>query len=77
MKQQQQLNLNIDLKNTQPVVSEDGNQVFQEAVVLRKVSRFITNTHEDAIIPIPVFIDIKTGKIFSELLPRELREEYK
>ena len=75
-KQQQQLNVNIDLKNTQPIVSEDGNQVFQEGFLLRKVSRFVTGTSEDGIIPIACFFDVKTGKVLTELLPKELREEF-
>ena len=74
--QQQQLNLNIDLKNTQPVVSENGNQVFAEGVLLRKVSRFVTGTSEDGIIPVMCFYDVKTGKVLTELLPKELREEF-
>ena len=45
-------------------------------LVLRKISKFLTGTAEDAVIPIPVFTDIKTGKILIELLPKELREEY-
>ena len=72
----QQLKMNIDIKQTVPIESEEGNQVFQEAVVLRKVSKFLAGTAEDAVIPIPVFIDTKTGKILTELLPKELREEY-
>ena len=77
MKQQQeQLQMNVDIKQTVPVQSADGNQVFQEAVILRKASKFLVGTSEDAVIPIPVFIDIKTNKILIELLPKELREEY-
>ena len=76
MKQEQQMQLNIDIKQTMPIESEDGNQVFQEAVVLRKASKFLVGTSEDAIIPIPVFIDVKTGKILTALLPKEIREEY-
>lgn len=74
--EQQQMKLNIDIKQTVPVESVDGNQVFQEAVVLRKASKFLVGTSEDAIIPISVFIDVKTGKILTELMPTELREEY-
>ena len=70
----QQLNINIDIKNTQPVVSEDGNQVFAEGVILRKVSRFVTGTQEDGIIPVPCFYDVKTGKVLVDLLPKELKE---
>jgi len=76
MKQQEQMQLNIDITQTMPIESEDGNQIFQEAVILRKASKFLVGTSEDAIIPIPVFIDIKTNKILTELLPKELREEY-
>ena len=74
--EQQQMKLNIDIKQTVPVESVDGNQVFQEAVVLRKASKFLVGTSEDAIIPIAIFIDVKTGKILTELMPTELREEY-
>lgn len=70
------LKLNIDIKNTQPVTSPEGNHVFSEGVILRKVSRFVAGTTDDAIIPIPVFYDVKTGAILVELLPKELREEY-
>ena len=75
--QKQQLNINIDIKNTQPVVSEDGNQVFAEGVILRKVSRFVTGTQEDGIIPVPCFYDVATGKVLTELLPKELQEMFK
>ena len=73
---QEQMKMNVDIKQTVPVESEDGNQVFQEAVVLRKASKFLVGISEDAIIPIPVFIDVKTGKILTALLPKEIREEY-
>jgi hypothetical protein len=73
---QEQMKMNVDIKQTTPIKSEDGNQVFQEAVILRKASKFLVGTSEDAVIPIPVFIDVKTNKIVTELLPKELREEY-
>ena len=69
-------NLNIDLESTQPLSSPDGTHIFAEGMILRKVSKFVAGTPEDAIIPIPVVYDIKTGKILVEMLPKELREEY-
>ena len=72
----QGLKMNIDIKQSTPVISEDGNHVYQEAVVLRKISKFLAGTTDDALIPIPVFIDIKTGKILTEMLPKEIRAEY-
>jgi hypothetical protein len=76
MNQKPQMNVNIDIKNTQPIISPEGNQVFQEGVILRKVSRFVTGTSEDGIIPVPVFFDVQTGKVLVELLPKELRAEF-
>jgi hypothetical protein len=75
-KPQQQLNTAIDIKNTVAIKSPDGNQVFSEGVILRKVSRFITGTSEDGVVPVPVFYDVVTGKILVELLPKELRAEF-
>jgi hypothetical protein len=73
---QEQLKMNVDIKQSTPIESAEGNQIFQEAVVLRKLSKFLAGTSEDAVIPIPVFIDVKTGKILIDMLPKELRDEY-
>jgi len=72
----QDLKINIDLKNTQPVLSPEGNQVFAEGVILRKISRFVAGTEEDAVMPIPVFYDIQTGKVLIDTLPKDLRAEF-
>lgn len=73
---QDQMKMQVDITQSTPIKSENGNQVFQEAVILRKISKFLTGTSEDAVIPIPVFVDVKTGKILIEMLPKELRAEY-
>ena len=44
-------------------------------MILRKVSKFVTGTSEDAIVPIPVFYDAETGTILEDTIPKELREE--
>ena len=72
----QDLKINIDLANTQPILSPEGNQVFAEGVILRKISRFVAGTDEDAVMPIPVFYDIQTGKVLVDTLPKDLRAEY-
>lgn len=64
------------IEQSTPLKSVDGNQIFTEATILRKFSKFLTGTAEDAIMPIPVFVDMKTGKILIEMLPKELRKEY-
>ena len=68
--------MKIDIKTTTPI-DLDGNIVFSEGVILRKASKFLAGTAEDAIIPIPCFYCVKTGKILVDLLPKEIREEYK
>jgi hypothetical protein len=76
MNNQPNPSLNIDIKNTTSVTSPEGNKVFSEGVILRKVSRFVTGTSEDGIIPVPCFYDVKSGKVLIELLPKELRDEF-
>ena len=65
----------LDLGKTTSITTESGGEIFKQGFVLRKVSRFITGG-EDAVLPIPVFYDGETGKIYSETLPPELRDEY-
>jgi hypothetical protein len=72
----QDLQMNFDLKSTIGLTTEDGSPVWQEGVLLRKVSKIIAGTPEDAIVPIPVFFDPKTGKMLSGMVPKDLREEY-
>ena len=71
----QQVQLNVDLKNTQKV-EFDGQVLVGEGFVLRKVSKFVTGQDEDGIMPIPVFYDISTGKILKETLPKDLQDDY-
>ena len=66
----------IDIKATQTIKSEDGNVIFSEGVILRKVSKFLSGTTEDGIIPISCFYNPINGKVLVELLPKELRDEF-
>jgi len=75
--QQAQQQPQIDLKNTTEVKNFNGGSIFQQGVILRKVSRFVAGTDEDALLPIPVFYDPETNKILGESVPKELREELK
>jgi len=69
--------LNIDLKSTTSIETPDGNKIFQQGVLLRKVSKFVVGAKEDAVMPIPVFYDPVSGKILESTIPTELRDEYK
>jgi|TARA_B100000768_G_scaffold147685_1_gene141335 hypothetical protein len=75
--QQQQMNMNVDVKNTTSIETPSGGVVFQQGVLLRQVSKFVVGAEEDAIMPIPVFYDPTTGKILTSTIPVELRDEYK
>ena len=77
MEQQTQPQLNLDLNNTTPVKGFDGGQVFGQGVILRKVSKFVSGTDEEALLPIPVFYDLETKKVLVDSVPKELREELK
>jgi len=67
---------NIDLKTTTSIETPEGGVIFQQGVLLRKVSKFVVGAEEDAVMPIPVFFDPISGKILKSTIPVELREEY-
>jgi len=67
----------IDLNSTTGITNSEGKSLFQSGIILRKISKFIAGTENDAIMPIPVFFDPTNNKILGEGLPLELREELK
>lgn len=75
--QSQQPQLNIDFTQTTAVEGFNGGKLFGQAVIIRKISKFLVGADEDALIPIPVFYDLESKKILLDSLPPEIREEYK
>lgn len=74
----EQLNVNVDLTQTTSLNTPDGTPiVFAQGTVLRKVSKFLTGAPQDQVMPIPVLYDVKTGKILGDMLPNEIKDEYK
>jgi hypothetical protein len=72
------INPNLDITNTSMILDENNNPIILiEAMVLRKASKFLTGTDVDSLIPIPVLCDIKTNKICLDMLPKEIRNDYK
>ena len=67
----------IDLTNTESLTGENGNVLFGQAFIVRKISKFVAATTEDAYMPIPVFYDLESKKILLDILPPEIRDEYK
>ena len=74
---QQVPQMNVDLKTTEGITNAEGKSIFQSGVILRKISKFVAGTDNDAIMPIPVFYDPTNMKILGEGIPAELREELK
>jgi uncharacterized Zn finger protein len=71
---QEQIKLNIDLTKTQEVFCDKcGGVVFQEGLMLRKASKFLTGTTQDALIPLPVFSCASCGHVNEEFLPEPLK----
>ena len=72
----EQPQMNLDLSKTTAIDTPSGGKIWKQGMIVRKVSKFVTGTAEDAIVPIPVFYDPETNKILEDTLPKELREEY-
>jgi hypothetical protein len=65
----QNLNLNLDIKQTSPIVCENeecGNDMFMPAMKFRKASKLLTGTAKDAIVPVQVFFCSACGHINKE-----------
>jgi hypothetical protein len=74
---QEQPKMNIDFKNTTSIEGFNGSKLFGQAVIIRKISKFIIGADEDSLIPIPVFYDLESKKILVDSIPLDIREEYK
>lgn len=64
----------LDLaKSTEMVCKECGHNVFIPGAMFRKISKLISQTPKDAIIPIEVYLCGECGTIQEDLLPDELK----
>jgi ribosomal protein S27AE len=64
----------VDISTSKPMVcSECGYDVFIAGTKIRKISKLITGTPQDMIIPIDVFVCGNCGEVNQELLPDQIR----
>lgn len=71
----EQPRVNVALQDTTSVTcNECGHNVFEEGLMIRKVSQFLTGTSQPGMIPIPVFACKKCGHINHEFLPKEIKD---
>jgi hypothetical protein len=75
MEQQQK---QIDLSKTTAILCEScDSQIFHEALVLRKESRFMSGLPYDRTVPVPVFACIECGTIVEDTIPQPLKDAFK
>jgi len=68
----EQVKLNISLDKTTPIVCDEcGNETFTQVLLLRKASKFLTGTAQDALMPIPTFACAKCNHVNEEFQPKD------
>ena len=71
---QQQKKLMADLSASKPMICPDcGYDVFLPAIKLRKLSKLMTGSTADSIIPLDCFVCGNCGAVNEELLPIQIR----
>ena len=53
--------------------SQCGEDLFMPSMRFRKISKLLTGTPKDTIIPIEVYVCVECGTVNTELLPDELK----
>ena len=68
--------LNVSLEQTTAVTCEKCNgSIFVEGMLIRKVSKFLSGTVNDAVTPISVFACSKCGHVNNDFLPLALQSK--
>lgn len=70
----QPLQMNVSLDQTSEISCDNcGHKYFSQGVYLRKASKLLTGTPQDAYIPIPVFSCMSCNHVNAEFLPKEVQ----
>jgi hypothetical protein len=65
----------IDLSQAQDLnCVHCGGEYFISAVMVKKISKFVTGTANDAVLPVDVLLCGNCGKPLEDLLPKEFRK---
>lgn len=73
MNQPKQIQMNVALKDTTAIVCEEcGCEVFVEGVMLRKVSKYLSGTTSDSIMPLATFACLKCAHINDSFRPKDV-----
>ena len=55
--------------------SHCGGEYFINAVMVKKFSKFVTGTSNDAVVPVDILLCGSCGKPVDELIPQQLRKK--
>ena len=76
--QQPQQQVQIDLSTSKPILCEKcGYDTFISGVKARKISKLLTGSPQDMILPIDVLLCGDCGTVIQELLPEQIKELYR
>lgn len=65
----------IDITKSKPITCQEcGDDLFIPAMKFRKLSKLLTGTGKDAVIPIEVYMCSGCGAVNTELLPDALKD---
>lgn len=66
-----QFNINVNLKDAEDVKCEQCESlVFEEKMMIKKISKFLTGSDRDSISPIPVIACSKCGHVNEMFKPK-------
>ena len=67
----------VDLSSSTPLTCPNcGDDTFLPAIKMRKISKLLTGTPQDMILPIDVFLCANCGELNTELLPEQVKNLY-
>jgi hypothetical protein len=67
----------IDLTSSTPLTCTNcEDDTFLPAIKMRKISKLLTGTPQDMILPIDVFLCANCGELNKELLPEQVKKLY-
>lgn len=73
--EKQQMQARVDLSQAKDMnCIHCGGEYFINAVMVKKISRFVTGTTNDAVLPVDVLLCGNCGKPLEDLLPKEFRK---
>ena len=69
-------NVRVGLENSSPIICEAcGGDTFSEATYLRKISKLLTGSPEDMIVPVPTFICTKCGHVNTQFQVKDAKAQ--